>query len=100
MPATSGGTDASAKRDGGAAVDSGVPARRAFTAIVTSAIVTATTASPNHTSTQRIEVSGGPEIAAAAMAVAPMATPPQPGSAVNALARVIVSRMKRRFSSA
>src|SRR5262245_48474207 len=60
----------------------------------------ATAASANHTSTQRSELSGGPEIAAATIAVTPIATPPQPGMAVNALARVIASRMKRRLSAA
>jgi hypothetical protein len=47
-----------------------------------------------------MELSGGPEMAAAANAVTPMPTPPHPGTAVNALARAIASRMKRRFASA
>jgi hypothetical protein len=33
-------------------------------------------------------------------AVIPMATPPQPGTAVNEAARSIVSRMKRKLSAA
>ena len=39
-------------------------------------------------------------IQAAAQAVTPMPTCPHPGTAVNAPARSIVSRMKRRFSIA
>src|SRR5262249_13301697 len=100
MPATSGGKYASANRYAGAAVDSGVPDFRAFHVIVGSAIATAAAASPNQTIPQRSELAGGPETAAAAIAVAPIATPPQPGMAVNALARVIASRMKRRLSAA
>jgi hypothetical protein len=34
------------------------------------------------------------------MADAPINMPPRPGTAVNALARSIASRMKRRFSAA
>jgi hypothetical protein len=37
---------------------------------------------------------------AAAIAVAPIATPPHPGTAVNAVARVIASRMNRMLSIA
>src|SRR5258708_5756778 len=60
MPLTSGGTNASAKRSAGAAVQSGMPARAAFRLIETSAIATATSASANQIITQRIELSGGP----------------------------------------
>src|SRR5262249_62355768 len=95
MPATSGGKYASANRYAGAAVDSGVPDFRAFHVIVGSAIATATTASPNQTITQRSELSGGPETAAAAIAVAPIATPPQPAMAADALAPVVASRVER-----
>jgi hypothetical protein len=38
-------------------------------------------------------LSGGPEIAAAAIAVTPIATPPHPGTPVNSPARDIASRM-------
>ena len=99
-PATSGGRYARAKRWAGAADDSGVPARRALIAIVPSAIAAPTHASASHTSTQRSESSGGPDTAAVISAVTPMATPPQPGTAVNSVARDIVSRMKRMLSIA
>src|SRR5260370_38784233 len=96
MPATSGGTYPSAKRYAGAADDSGAPMRRAFLVIATSAIAAATAASANQTRIQRRESSGGPEMTAATTAVTPIATPPQPGTAVNSVARDIASRMKRR----
>src|SRR5438105_4667929 len=86
MPATSGGTNASAKRYAGAAYDNGAPDRRALIDIAVSAMATATAASANHTATHRSVASGGPEIAAARTAEIPIRTPPQPGTAVNALA--------------
>src|SRR5260221_6037639 len=100
MPLTSGGTNARANRRAGAAVQSGTPLRAALRFMATSAIATATAASANHVIGQRIELSGGPEIAAVTIAEAPIATPPQPGTAVNSVARAIASRMKRRVSAA
>ena len=100
MPATSGGAYANAKRCAGDPDESGAPDRRALRAIAESAMAAATAASPNQISTQRSELSGGPEIRAATIAVAPIATPPQPGTVVNAPARAIASRMKRRSASA
>src|SRR3954469_9019401 len=100
MPATSGGTNPSAKRSAGGADESGAPMRRALIVIVASAIAAAIAASANQVSTQRGEPSGGPEMIAATSAVTPIATPPQPGTAVNSVARDIASRMKRRLSSA
>jgi hypothetical protein len=67
---------------------------------VASAIATATAASANQISTQRSESSGGPEMTAVTIAVRPIRTPPQPGTAVNAVARDIASRMKRMSSIA
>ena len=43
---------------------------------------------------------GGPAAAAVTSAVAPIRTPPQPGTAVKSAARAIVSRMYRRWSAA
>src|SRR5215510_4732089 len=93
MPATSGGKNARAKRYAGAVVESGAPARRAFADIATSAIVAATAASASQMAIQRVLPSGGPVIAAVAMAETPMPMPPQPGTAVKALARSIASRI-------
>src|SRR6266545_5893926 len=78
MPATSGGRNANAKRNAGAAFDSGVPDRFDLMAIATSAMVAATAASANQTSTQRMVSSGGPAIGAAIRALRPVSTPPQP----------------------
>src|SRR5262245_25430996 len=68
--------------------------------MVANAMTTATTASISQTATQRVVSSGGPEMTAATTALTPINTPPHPGTAVNAPARSIVSRMKRRFSIA
>src|SRR4051794_25058890 len=68
--------------------------------MVTSAIAIATAASANQIATQRSESSGGPEMIAATIAVIPISTPPQPGTAVKAEARDIASRMKRMLSIA
>src|SRR5471032_1204874 len=100
MPATSGGAYASEKRYAGAAGDSGAPMRRAFIVIAASAIAAATAASASQISTQRSELSGGPEMAAVIIAVTPNRTPPHPGMAVNSVARDIASRMNWMFSIA
>src|SRR6185436_14858585 len=99
MPATSGGTKASAKRYAGAD-HSVAPDRPALIDIAVNPIAAATAASASHTVIQRTLPSGGPEIAAAPSADAPINIPPTPGTAVNELARSIASRMKRRFSAA
>src|SRR5262249_46166904 len=80
--------------------DSETPDTLAFQTVAPSAMATATTASISQTATHRVVSSGGPEMAAAASALMPISTPPHPGTAVNAPARSIVSRMKRRFSMA
>src|SRR4029079_9258038 len=77
-----------------------VPIRRALIVIVTSAMAIASAASANQMKSQRRESSGGPATNAVGIAVMPIATPPQPGTAVNAVARVIASRMKRMLSIA
>src|SRR5262245_3744017 len=100
MPATSGGRNASAKRSAGAAFDSGVPDRFDLIAMATRAIVAASTAAASQMTTQRKVSSGGPAMGAVTSAVRPMKMPPQPGTAVNSLARDMASRMKRRFSRA
>src|SRR5580765_680744 len=100
MPATTGGRNASAKRSAGAAFDSGVPDRFDLIAMAASAIVAATMASASQIRTQRNVSSGGPAIGAVTSALRPMKMPPQPGTAVNSLARDMASRMKRRFSRA
>src|SRR5580765_2077362 len=98
MPAMRGGTKPSAKRNAGAPVElvhSDEPARRDLIVIPPSAMTTATNASANQIPIHRTELSGGPAANAAASAVAPISTPPQPGIAVNGPvpARDIVSRM-------
>ena len=60
----------------------------------------ATKHSPSQVASQARDEGCRAATAAAASAVTPMATCPQPGTAVKALARSIVSRMKRRFSMA
>src|SRR4051812_30379854 len=100
MPATSGGTYPSAKRNAGAADDSGAPILRALIVIAANAIAAAIAASASHTATHRSESSGGPDTNAAITAVTPISTPPHPGTAVNAVARDIVSRMNRMLSMA
>ena len=60
----------------------------------------ATAASTSHAASQRVELRGTPASGAVMSALAPIITPPHPGTAVNAPARSIVSRMKRRFSMA
>src|SRR5579872_847270 len=76
------------------------PASRALENVVQIAIATATAASPIQVRSQPIEVSWREAITAAPIAVMPMATPPQPGTAVKEPARSMVSRMKRRLSRA
>jgi hypothetical protein len=79
---------------------SGSAARRAFRYIAGTAMARATTASRSQTASHALELVGRAAIAAAASAVRPMATCPQPGVAVNEEERSMVSRMKRRSSSA
>src|SRR6185437_13457505 len=53
------------------------------------------------TQTENCARAGWPiETIPATMALTPMTTPPQPGTAVNEAARSIVSRMKRRLAAA
>lgn len=75
-------------------------AARSFQAIDMAAIAIATPASMNQIVTHtRTSVSAAANHAAAS-AVSPIATPPQPGTAVNDAAFAIVSRMNRRLSIA
>src|SRR5206468_10244929 len=80
--------------------DSGAPPRLALRAVATSAMAAASPASASQMASQRRDSRGSPAIAAVASALTPISTPPHPGTAVNAPARSIVSRMKRRFSIA
>src|SRR5215831_10317990 len=98
-PASSGGMYASAKRFAGAASNDNC-SRRALRAMLTIAITLATTASPSHHSVQCHGLSVREAAAAVPIALIPMATPPQPGMAVNRPARVIASRMNCRLSIA
>ena len=60
----------------------------------------ASAAAPSQMPTHRLP-SGQPQASAAATsAVAPIATPPQPGTAVNGVARSMVWRMNERSSMA
>src|SRR5438128_6410505 len=93
MPATSGGTYASANRCAGAADDNGVPCRRALMVIVTSAIAPATAASASQIIIHRNDSSGGPDSAAAPNTVAPIMTPSHPATAENSVGSHMTSRM-------
>src|SRR3954463_9339996 len=68
--------------------------------IVQPATAAETTASTIQTATQSEKAFCCEATSAAKSAVTPMATCPQPGTAVNEEARSIVSRMKRRLSIA
>ena len=68
-------------------------ARCALVAAVGAAMATATNASINQTVSQARGVTCREAMAAATSAVIPMATPPQPGTAVNSAALSIVSRI-------
>ena len=63
-------------------------------------IVSATTDAPSHVASHSAGVSRVSAAAAATSATPPMATPPQPGTAVKAVARSMVWRMKERLSMA
>src|SRR5260370_39115161 len=79
---------------------SATPARRAFRFTAQAAIQKESRASPIQMASQRSWVDWLEASSAVAIAVIPMATPPQPGTAVNAEAPSIVSRMYRRLSIA
>src|SRR5213594_681723 len=72
----------------------------AFRTMAEPPIVSATSASPSHARSHSSGVRCRAARKAAASAVAPTATWPHPGTAVNDPARSIVCRMKRRLSSA
>src|SRR5437660_8791944 len=91
-PAAMGGKYASANRLVGSAT-SGDADCLIFMIIAVTPIAAAATASPTQMVTHCFELRGGPAMTAVASAVAPITTPPQPGTAVNAAARSIVSRM-------
>src|ERR1700685_4103051 len=75
----------------------GTLACRAFEVTLHPAIANATEASESHVNSHADAVCCRDATTAAPAAVMPMATPPQPGTAVNEDARSIVSRMKRRL---
>src|SRR6201990_1470774 len=72
----------------------------AFLYIVKPAMQAETAASANQTAIQSAKARCCDATSAAKSAVTPMATCPQPGTAVKEEARSIVSRMKRRLSIA
>src|SRR4029077_13023965 len=74
--------------------------RWALVAADDEAMATATKTSTSQTVSQARGDPCRDAIQAATMAVSPMATPPQPGTAVNSAARSMVSRMYRRWSAA
>src|SRR5271169_108492 len=78
----------------------GVLDREAFQCIATSANVTATSASASHTASQASVVACRMATAAAISAVSPIATYPQPDTAVKDVLRSMVWRMISRCSSA
>ena len=73
---------------------------RVFHVVVAIEIETAIAASPNQSASQRSLLTDAAASHAASRAVAPIAIWPHPDTAVNDPARSIVSRMKRRLSSA
>src|SRR5271169_2316135 len=75
-------------------------ARCAFVTAVGAAIATATKASRSQTASQARGEDWRAAKKAAASAVIPIATPPQPGTAVNSAALSMVSRMYLRWSAA
>ena len=92
MPAAIGSENDSANRRH-AAVWNSRPAARDLMAIAVLPIATASTASASHTPSQAVGFAARAASPAAASAVAPMATCPQPGIAVSAEVRSIVWRM-------
>jgi hypothetical protein len=79
---------------------SGTRASRTFQVVVAMATPIASADSPSHTASHRSALPARAASQDAATAEAPMATWPHPETAVNDPARSIVSRMKRRLSSA
>src|SRR5258708_5901468 len=75
-------------------------ARLALVAAAGAAMANATNTSASQTASHARGVTWREARNAAARAVAPMATPPQPGTAVNSAALSLVSRMWRRGSAA
>src|SRR3974390_2061070 len=75
-------------------------ARRALVAAAGATRAPATKAAASQTATHARGVAWRDASSAAASAVRPMVTPPQPGTAVNSAARSLVSRMSRRWSAA
>src|SRR6185503_13043844 len=98
-PATIGGDKVIAKRRV-APAKRGVPDRCAFARIAQTPIAQASTASTSQIASHADGVAAPCASQAAASAVAPMAAPPHPGTAVKELARSIALRMKRIESSA
>src|SRR2546423_585282 len=81
-------------------VSSGLAARVAFLYTAQAAMQKESTASPIHVASQGVAAWRPDAMTAASTAVTPIATPPQPGTAVKADAPSIVSRMYRRLSIA
>src|SRR5438045_3518077 len=79
---------------------SGLAARRDFRMTVQAAIQKESRASPIQMASQRSAFPWRAAISAVRIAVIPIATPPQPGTAVNAEAPSIVSRIYRKLSIA
>src|SRR5436309_4775249 len=79
---------------------SGIPARRAFRFTAQAAMQKEIKASPIQVASHPSRVGWREASSAVIIAVIPIATPPQPGTAVNAEAPSIVSRMYRRLSIA
>src|SRR5258706_1498315 len=78
----------------------GLAARRDFRITAHPAMQNEISASPIQMASQRSWVAWRPASKAVIIAVIPIATPPQPGTAVNAEAPSIVSRINRRLSIA
>ena len=77
-----------------------VPARRALAAMVQPPRVRPSTEVASQVTSHSVGVSRVSATAAAASASTPIPTPPHPGTAVNAVARSMVWRMKLRLSMA
>src|SRR6266446_3521836 len=78
----------------------GIAARRALRQTAQAAMQKEIKASPIQVASHRSSLEWREASSAVIIAVIPMATPPQPGTAVNAEAPSIVSRMYRRLSIA
>jgi hypothetical protein len=77
-----------------------VPARRAFSTMVQPPIPSARIAALSQTTSHSPGSAVRDATSVAASAVSPIATPPHPGTAVNAVARSMVERMNDRLSIA